>query len=120
MVAEQKAEPSTLVRLQFDIDLVDPNWSPSVCDAVRRLSRSHDECVIPTAIRTEEGLSLRVKTSGHFGSGEEREVISSFSVLGFVIDDTGIDLDFAGVEVPLEVGHVVLGIPERELDACEE
>src|SRR5208282_6710675 len=50
---------------------------------------------------------------------EIREVIAALAILGLVIDDPVHDLDLAGAEIALEVGGVILGVPETELDAGE-
>jgi hypothetical protein len=46
-------------------------------------------------------------------------VVAALAVLGLVIDDAVLDFDLADVEVALEVGGVVLGVPQAELDAGE-
>ncbi|MNW62681.1 hypothetical protein D3C74_408260 [compost metagenome] len=47
-------------------------------------------------------------------------MVSALAVLGFVIDYGVLDLHFAGAEVALEVGHIVLGIPETEFGKREQ
>jgi hypothetical protein len=44
-------------------------------------------------------------------------VVAALAVLGLVIDHAVFDFHLAGVEVALEVGGVVLRIPQAELDA---
>ncbi len=44
-------------------------------------------------------------------------MVAALAVLGLVVDDAVLDLDLAGVEVALEVGLVVPGVPQAELDA---
>ena len=46
-------------------------------------------------------------------------MIAALAVLGLVVDDAVLDFDLAGIEVALEVGGVVLRIPQAELDAGE-
>jgi hypothetical protein len=52
-------------------------------------------------------------------TGEVGEVVAALAVLGLVIDDAVFHFDLAGIEVALEVGGVVLRIPQAELDAGE-
>ena len=42
-------------------------------------------------------------------------VVTAFAVFGFMIDRRAVDLDFADIEIPLKIGHVIQGIPETEL-----
>ena len=46
-------------------------------------------------------------------------MIAALAVLGLVIDHAVFHLHLAGVEVALEVGGVVLRVPQAELDARE-
>ena len=46
-------------------------------------------------------------------------MVAALAVLGLVIDDAVFHLHLAGVEVALEVGGVVLRIPQAELDGGE-
>ncbi len=47
-------------------------------------------------------------------------MVAALAILGLVIDDLVFDLDLADAEVALEVGGVVLRVPQAELDAGEE
>ena len=47
-------------------------------------------------------------------------MIAAFIILGLVEDGRAFDLYFAGVEVSLEVGGVILCIPQTPLDEGEQ
>ena len=72
---------------------------------------------VPTAIAAQKRFALGIEAGQGLRAGEVGEVIAALAVLGFVIDDAVFHFHLAGVEVALEVGGVVLGIPQTELDA---
>jgi len=47
-------------------------------------------------------------------------MIAAFAVLGLVVDDAVFNLNFADAEVALEVGHVVVGVPQAEFHVGEQ
>ena len=49
-------------------------------------------------------------------AGEPGEMIAALPVLRLVIDDFVFDLHLPDAEIALEIGGIVLGIPEAELD----
>ena len=75
---------------------------------------------VPAAPRPEEGLALGVEAGERLRAGEPGEVVAPLAVLGLVVDDLVLDLDLAGVEIALEVGGVVVGFPQAELDRGED
>jgi len=119
VVAQEEDDFLSLARLQVDLDVMRPHRGPSMGDGVLRFALGDDEGGIPAAVRPEEGLPLSVEADDGRGAGEEGEVISALPVLGLVVDDAILDFYLAGVEVALEVGGVILGIPKAELDAGE-
>jgi hypothetical protein len=50
----------------------------------------------------------------------EREVVAALAVFGLVIDGAAGDFDLAGAEITLEVGLIVVGVPQTELDEREQ
>ena len=88
-------------------------------NGVERLSAFDDGGTVPAAIGAEEDVALRVVAGNFFRAREEREVIAALAVFGLVVDHAVFDFDLAGVEVALEVGGIVLRIPQAELDAGE-
>jgi len=47
-------------------------------------------------------------------------MVSALSVLCLVIDNRAFNLNFTGAEVSLEVGHIIISIPQAELNKREE
>jgi hypothetical protein len=47
-------------------------------------------------------------------------VVATLPVLRLVIDDAVVHLDLADREVALEVGGIVAGVPQAELDRAEQ
>src|SRR6516162_8186183 len=76
--------------------------------------------IAPAAIRAEKGLALGVEPSKFFRTSKERKVVASFAIFRLVIDDAAFDFDFADAEIALEVGGIVLRIPEAKLNCSEE
>ena len=93
---------------------------PAVGDGVEGFAGFHRRRVVPTAVGAEERVALRVEAGEFFRAGEIREVIAALAVFGLVVDDPVHDFDLAGAEIALEVGRVVLSVPETELDAGKE
>ncbi len=93
---------------------------PAVGDRVAGRASLDGERAVPAAVRAQEGVALGVEAGERLGAGEVGEVIAPLAVFGLVVDDPVLDLDLAGRVVALEVGGVVLGIPQAELDGAEE
>src|SRR6516164_8930340 len=75
--------------------------------------------IAPAAIRAEKGVALGVEPRKSFGTSKERKVVASFAIFRLVIDDAAFNFDFADAEITLEVGGIVLRIPEAKLN-CRE
>ena len=119
MVAEDKDDFLRLTGLQVHLDVVRAVRRPAMRDGIERLPLLHRRRVVPTAIGAKECIALRVEAGKFFRAGEIREVIAALAILGLVIDDPVHNLDLAGAEIALEVGGVILGVPETELDTGE-
>jgi hypothetical protein len=78
--------------------------------------RSTTTGLVPAAVGAQEGLALGVETGQRLGAGKVGKVIAALAVLGLVVDDLVFHFHLAGAEVALEVGGVVQGIPQAELD----
>ena len=99
-------------------------WEPIGCQPCAIESPDepalHGDRAVPAAVRAEERVALRVEAGQRLRAGEVREVVAPLAVLGLVVDDAVVDLDLARREVALEVGGVVLGVPQAELDRAEQ
>ena len=94
---------------------------PAVGDRVADdCPRSTAMRAIPAAVWAQERLALGVEAGERLGAGEVGEVVAPLAVLGLVVDHAVLDLDLADAIVALEVGRVVLRVPQAELDRGEE
>ena len=101
-------------------DVVRAAGRPAVGDRAGRGAPFHDHGPVKAAVRPEEGLTLRVEAGQRLGAGEIGEMVAALAVLGLVVDDAPLDLDLADVVIALEVGGVVLRVPQAELDRRED
>ncbi len=91
------------------------NRCPAMRHRVFRLALlDHARRISPT-IGSQEFVAGGVETRQRRGAGKISKVIAAFTVFGLVVDHAVFNLNFPDAEVPLEVGHVVVGIPQAEL-----
>ena len=121
-VAEEENDVAPLPRAELEFDVVRAARRPPVGDRLGRPAPLDHHRPVPTAVRAEEGLALGVEAGERRGAGEVGEVVAALPVFGRVVDDAfvGHHLDLADREVALEVGGVVQGVPETELDRAEQ
>ena len=119
MVAQQEDDLLCLTGLQLQLHLVRPHRRPPMRNRVGQLTGFHGCRLVPAAVAAQERLALRVESRAGFGTGEVGEVVAALAVLRLVIDHAVFHLHLPGVEISLEVGGVVLRIPQAELDAGE-
>src|ERR1019366_7837223 len=117
VVAKDKNDFLRFAGLQTHFDVMRTVRRPAVRDRVEGFATLHCRRVVPTAISAEERVALRIETSEFFRAGEIREVVAALAIFGLVVDDTVVDFNLAGAEVALEVGGIVLRVPQTELDA---
>ncbi|OQA15447.1 MAG: hypothetical protein BWY63_02928 [Chloroflexi bacterium ADurb.Bin360] len=96
------------------------HWRPPPGDGIVRGAFSNGLRRSPTTVGTQEGFTLCIKARQGRGAGEVSKVIPAFTILGLVINDTIFHLHLANAEVALEVGRIVLRIPEREFYGGEQ
>jgi len=119
-VAQYKYDGLGLSGLKSQLDMVRTHGRPAVRDGIGRHTAAHDEGCVPTAIGTQKYLTRRVVSRRLKGTGKVGEMVAALPVLGLVIDNAFLHLDLAGGEVALEVGDVIPGIPETELQGRED
>ena len=117
VVAEDKDDFLRFAGLQIHFDVMRTVRRPAVRNRVEGFATLHCRRIVPTAVGAEERVALRIETGELFRAGEIREVVAALAILGLVVDDTVHDFDLAGAEIALEVGGVILGVPQAELDA---
>src|SRR5215469_7810130 len=89
---------------------------PAVSDGVTGFAAFYNRGIVPPAISPQEFVALRVEAGESLRTGEECKVITSFPVLGLVIDNSILDLNLADAEIALEVRGVVLRVPPAKFD----
>ena len=99
-------------RLQGDFLVVGSNRRPAVCNRVGSLTSCNNLRIFKAVVQTQEGFSVSIITVNGIIYGVESKVVSSFLVFGLVEDGRIHNFNFASVEVPLEVGGVILCIPQ--------
>ena len=120
VIAQQEDDLPGLAGLEGQLDVVRADRRPAVRDRSWTTRRArHGRGLVPAAVRPQERVALRVEAGQLLRAGEVGEVIAPLAVLGLVIDHPVLDLDLAGAEVALEVGGVVLRVPQAELDAAK-
>ena len=70
---------------------------------------------LKTTVRSQERVPLGVETGERLRAGEISEVVPALAVLRFVVNDAPLHFHLADGKVPLEVGGVVLGVPQAKL-----
>ena len=96
------------------------NRRPAVCYGVCRSTCYNSSRSIVAAIGSDKALAVRVKACDRSVYSKECVVVTTFFVFGLVVNGRALNLNFAGTEVTLEVGTVVLCVPEAPLDVREK
>ncbi len=120
VVTQQEDDLAAFARLQGDPHVMRAHRRPAVSYGVERLPTLHSQRIIPPPIRSQEHIALGVEPGDFLRAGEEGEVIPPLAIFGLVVDHAIFDLHLAGAEVALEVGSVVVGVPQAKLDAGEK
>ena len=107
-------------RVEHERRLEGPDRLPAVGDRAAHRAALHGPGSVPASVWPEERLARRLEPGHRPGAGEPGEVVAALAVLGQVVDDAVLDVDLAGGQVALEVGGIVLGVPQAELDRAEQ
>ena len=113
-ITQQEDEVTLLARLQLYLDIMAGDGTPSVCDAVARLSlNDHLRCRV-FVVESHEALSIGVEALDGCVDMVESIVIASFAVFRLMVDRRRLLLYFhlAGREVALEILHVSGRVPQ--------
>ena len=119
-VTEREDDLARLTRLDLEAHVVRADGLPAVGDGVGGHPALDDIRPFPASIWAQEGIALGIEAGQRLTAGEPGEVVATLPVLGLVIDDTVLDLDLTDRVVALEVGGVVVGVPEAPLHCAEE
>ena len=90
---------------------------PAVGEGVVSLAVQDSLRVVEAVVQADEGIAVGIVAVDGIVNGVECEVVAAVAVFGLVVDGRAHYLNTAGGEVSLEVGAVVLSVPEAPL--CE-
>ncbi len=119
-VAETENVFLGLAGLKLNSETVRADRCPAACDGVTGLALKNSIGLTETVVKTEEGLAVGIKALDGSIYGEDSVVVSSLSVLSLVINGAADNLNFTDGEVSLEVGHIIVCVPETELNEAEK
>jgi len=119
-VAEGEDVILALAGSQLNLDAVGTDGCPAACDRVGGFASEYSLGLAEAVVETEEGLAVGIKAADRSVYGEDSVVVAALTVLSLVIDGAADDLDFADGEVSLEVGHIIISVPQTELNEAEE
>ena len=138
VVAEGEDDGMRRAGLQADPNVMRADGLPAMSYRVGRLAALDGQWAVPAAVWSQERVTLRVK-AGEEGSrvaifrkrwqlfrrqlcraGKPGEVVAALTILCLVIDNAVLHLDLGRVEVALEVGLIIPGIPQTEFDRRED
>ena len=119
-VAQHEDEGLLLARLELYVDAVRRDGRPAGGHGVLRLAGLGHVGIAKAVVQADEALAVGVVAVDGGVDGEQRIVVAALAVLGLVVDGGADDLHLADGEVALEVGHVVVGVPQAPLDEGEE
>ena len=75
----------------------------------------HGARLAKTIVRAEEAFAIGVEAVDRRIDGVNGKVVAALTVFRLVIDRAAFDFDLAGGEIALEIGRIVLRVPQAEL-----
>ena len=115
-VAQHEVEAALFAGGKGHLHLMRRHRLPAGSDGVAHLAGENRLRVFKAIVQPKERLHVGVEAVHGGVHGVERIVIAALAVFGLVVDDAAFHLNLAGGEVALEVRHVVLRVPQAELD----
>ncbi|MNC29163.1 hypothetical protein D3C75_774040 [compost metagenome] len=119
-IAEYEDEGLLFARFERNIQSMGADWRPAGGYRVLCLSGSDHLRVVQSVEHAEEGFTVSVEAGQRFIYRIESVVVSALTVFGFVIDNRILDFNLTNAQVALEVGHIIMGIPQTELGKGEQ
>ena len=89
--------------------------SPTVCDAVEAYACLHSARSVCSVINADKLITARIEAADILVYMEYRVVVSALAVFSLVVYSASFDFYFADGEISLEIGSVILSIPQTEL-----
>lgn len=115
-VAEYENAAVFTARLESDAKVMAADRRPAVRYAVAARSGCDGLRLAGTVVETDKGVTARIEAVDIFIYIINCVMIPSFAELSLVIDSAALDLDLAGRQIALEIGRIILRIPETEFN----
>ena len=119
-VAQHEDEGRRLARLQAALEPVAADGGEAAGHAVAALVGKGHLGFAKAIVVADEGGPVGVEAVDVGVHRVHGEVIAALAVLGLMVYGAALDLHLAGGEVALEVGGVVLSVPQAELHEAEQ
>ena len=119
-IAQAEYQIPALVGSKLHLNIVGRHRRPALRHGHIGLAREYRIGALKAVVQPEEALPVGVVAVDGAVYGVEREVIAALLVFGLVVDSRAEYLNLAGVEVPLEVGGVVVCVPQAPLQKTGE
>ena len=119
-ITEYENEILAFARFKVDLDIMGSDRRPAISNGVRGSSLHNRLRLAEAVIQTEEALAVGIKAVYLRVYGIECEMVAAFLIFGLVVNCAAFDLNFARVEVSLEVCGVVVCVPETPFEEAEQ
>ena len=119
-VAQHEDKAHAFARRERAAQVMAADGRPAAGDRVAAAPLKHSSRVVKAVVRAQEAVAVGVKAVDRCVHGVDGVVIAALTVLGLVVDRAALDLHLAGGEVALEIGRVILRVPQAELHKAEQ
>ena len=111
-ITQDKDEGFGFTGSKGKVDLVGGDGGPAACDGIAACAFFNRFGKIVSSVGAEKGIAVCVKPA-YFGiDGINGVMIASLPVFCFVENCRINDFYLAGIQIPLEILHVIVGIPQ--------
>ncbi len=119
-ISKAENQVLALAGRKLQLDIVRSYGRPALGYGVVRLAVKNSVGVLKAVVQPEEALAVGVEALHGYVYGVESEVVAALPVLRLVVDGRALYLDLAGVVVSLEVGGIVVCVPQAPLKEAGE
>ncbi len=119
-VPEKKNQSLSLPGSKTELQMVGGDWSPTMGHRVPAFAPQNRLGSVKSVVQPQKALTISVKAGDRLVDRVEGEVIAPFTILALVVDRRALHLHFGQRQIPLEVGHIIQGVPEAKLDQGEQ
>ena len=119
-ITEDKDQRLCFAGCKCNFLIVGSDRRPAVCEGIGSLTVRNSLRIAEAVIETDEGIAVGIISVDRVVHGIESVMVTSVSVFGLMVNRRAFDFHASGREVSLEVGAVVLCIPEAPFREGEE